>query len=937
MKVGSRVRALMLVLTFLVLATPFASAQIDLAATPEVEAPIETPIVEETPVVETTPEVTPDVTAEPEVVDPQPDGDGAVTPEAEEGDEPATTPESSPQTQAQSRAGDVEIMATRFVTIDLVTWDGGAVPAGTQVCIWNSEEWCQPWEGEALTFSPFSRDVEFWVEVPSDSDYDEVEGWLIVPTGAPTLQTITLHKKATVEFSVEVAGGGSVPAGTEVCVWGSDEGCLDWEGTALTFSVPPGTVEYEVRPGSGSGFANAFGTIDVAPGASVAHTATLEAPGTLNVTVVTADGGTLPGYVDVTVPQSLEYWGYYEGTPLTFHVTPGDVAWEVYLPWDSRYHETSGTISVASGESVDLVITLEPKDPGSLRVYLSTDLRQPVPAGTVVCIDMPAPESGDPIEGLCQTATGDSVFFPDLDRGDVDVTVTPPLGSGYLGGTWTYHVELGQTTRVWVALETGEEAFDATVEMTIRMSDGSPALFDGAACLVPGTADELYLELIYLGECIPPGDWTDNPDGSVTLGFQVPAGTYQYFATSTDGLHWAQGTVTAVSRDVTSVEIVFNAEPGSEKAIINASVETLVGEPVPAGTMLCVVGLGEAIGGDDEILEFCHLWTGAPIVVEVNAGPIVVAAIPPEDSDYRMGLGSIYKIVRPGQSYDETVILYPYEFDAGIEMIVSDEAPQSGDTVTYTIRAYGSAPMYARMAESGEAELSFEITDVLPDELSDMTVTCSGTFLPSVPSGTCADLEGNNLSVFGMYWLDGVFDVTVTVTGTITGEPGTVVTNTAYLHTRSYGEDVNSNDLDVNMVASTSLSAPLFQIAPDLPSASATLVIAGQVPVDPTPTPDPTPSPTPDPVDPTPSPTPDPVDPTPDPAEPGGTPTPGQTPAPGETPAAAETPAAVTALPNTGAGGNSVAPMLTILTLAAASLLAMGGMVIRSCAGHGRG
>src|SRR5690606_15252988 len=104
-------------------------------------------------VVETTPDVTPDVTPEPEVVDPQPDGDGAVTPEAE-GDEPAITPERSPQTQ--SRSGDVGIQAVTLITIDLVTSDGGPVPAGTEVCVSSSDEYCQVWTGETLTFSLYS-------------------------------------------------------------------------------------------------------------------------------------------------------------------------------------------------------------------------------------------------------------------------------------------------------------------------------------------------------------------------------------------------------------------------------------------------------------------------------------------------------------------------------------------------------------------------------------------------------------------------------------------------------------------------------------------------------------------------------------------------------------------------------------------------------------
>src|SRR5690606_9496483 len=282
--------------------------------------------------------------------------------------------------------------------------------------------------------------------------------------------------------------------------------------------------------------------------------------------------------------------------------------------------------------------------------------------------------------------------------------------------------------------------------------------------------------------------------------------------------------------------------------------------------------------------------------------------------------------VKAGETLHLTVTLLPIESPTTISMTVSDENPRSGDTVTYTIRATGTTGQWADVSTMAyEAPVHFEIIDELPIEVSNISVSCGGGYMPSIP-GTCYDLDGNSLTVFGGYWINSAFDITVTATGTVVGEPGTVVTNTAYLLTDRWRGEPQM--------------AIARYIPADSPSATAVLTIA-QDPVDPTPSPTPDPTETPDPG--TPVPTPDPTE-TPDPGTPvptetpapGETPAPDQTPAPGETPAAAGTPAAVTALPNTGAGGNATTPMIAILTLAAASLLAMGGMVIRGGAARGR-
>src|SRR5690606_31596058 len=147
MKYGRRVRALMLVLTVLMLASTLVSAQSEILATPDVEAPVEPPVVEETPTIEVTPE--------PDPVTPPPVEEDVVTPDTEpDPTAPVTPPESTPPTQ--SRSGDMSSQeATASISISLSTDDGGEAPTGTEVCVQNRQEpgmYCASWAGYTLTF-----------------------------------------------------------------------------------------------------------------------------------------------------------------------------------------------------------------------------------------------------------------------------------------------------------------------------------------------------------------------------------------------------------------------------------------------------------------------------------------------------------------------------------------------------------------------------------------------------------------------------------------------------------------------------------------------------------------------------------------------------------------------------------------------------------------
>src|SRR5690606_28109570 len=247
--------------------------------------------------------------------------------------------------------------------------------------------YCQVWTGETLTFSPYSSWTSYSVYVDQASGYLNIYDSISVGPGATVSLTLTLQKKATVAVSLIGPGGATVPDGTEVCVYGSDQYCQTWSGTALTFTVEGGRVWYDVTPPSDSGLAIVEGTWDIAQGASVFQTVTLQVATTLTVTVVTSDGGELPEYVEIYIAASPEGWRYFNGEPLTYTVAPGPVEYSVYSGGDNDlYRDVSGTVTVAEDGSTVLEIVLEPMDPGILRVYVQAEDGQPAPAGTQVCV-----------------------------------------------------------------------------------------------------------------------------------------------------------------------------------------------------------------------------------------------------------------------------------------------------------------------------------------------------------------------------------------------------------------------------------------------------------------------------------------------------------------------------------------------------------------------
>lgn len=813
------------------------------------------------------------------------------TPQQEEATEPGTRSAAETRIAAGEPSSPVEAAAASTLVIQLTTADGGEIPAGTEVCV-DSTEGCQAWAGTALTFTPGYNGPYYAVYVPDGSGYSDAYGSVFIPTGQTLTRTVVLQPVSTVQVDVTAAGGAAVPDGTEVCVDfdNGNSSCETWVGTTLEFTGNAGSGSIAVYPPDGSGFAPMFATFFVAAGATMQVPVELQAPGTLVITVVTADGGALPEDIELSVTPSDEGWATYDG-PVTFSVSPGVVTYRADVWGWTAYNDAYGAVEVGPGETVGIVVELQPKGPGVLKVYPTLENGQPAPAGTEVCVSMIEPHVGDPVEDLCQTFYGGYLAF-ELGEGWANVRVSPPEGSQLSSGKDSFYVELGHTTRAVMVLTPTLEAMDGALDITVRAEDGARLGGGAELCLQPGAS-------VLLGTCLVPYNTLYNEDGSVTYLFDLVGGEYSYQAFASGPYIWEQGTVTVVSGETTSLDIVLASNQDAEPVTLVLSIVTFDGAPVPDGTVACWGSL--YVNTEEQ----CALWEGEPLTVAATPGLVIYGAAPPEESGYLFAYNAIPRLVAPGETVEVEVVLFPRDTTTFISKTVSDESPRSGDTVTYTIRAAGIANGFGPLSYGYEARVDFEIFDMLPPNITDVEISCSGSFFESVP-GSCYELDGPNLTVFGQAGF-GAYDITITVTGTITGEPGEVVSNTACVTT---GRMIEVSAADIGA---------MHHDGPDsLVCDTADLTIAEDA-VEPSPSPSPSATPgTPEPTA------------TPGTPAPTGTPAPGTTPSPAaETPASTTTPQAVVALPNTGDGGGAAGTMLLAAGLGIAALLATAGAFVR--------
>lgn len=578
------------------------------------------------------------------------------------------------------------------------------------------------------------------------------------------------------------------------------------------------------------------------------------AVGTLVVTVVGSnpDHPVPPGaFVCVSDVWMCDTW---YGEPLTFTVPAGDYIVSFDMWEDSYYTDTLMPVSVLTGETVDVTLTLEPRQPGTLRLFISTDTAAPVPAGTVACVQQDATDYTDAIDTCLPVESGVVDFV--VNEGWVDVSVVTPDGSGFYGTSAQVWATGGTVSREYLVLE---DDADAVVIIDVATEDGQILNGHPSVCLQRVNTS--------LGHC----QWVSIPtydnDGGFNYEYHVPEGTWTWVVSPS--MHDASrylpvsGTVTVAFGDEITIEATLPLRSENDEARVTVDVITFGGEPAPNGTVVCVT---------DDLMEGpeCRAWNGDLQDYQVAAGNVIVDVQAPDESGYS-DFFTVMPLVPTGDQILVQAILYPLDLPLTMQVEVSDPEPQAGDLVTFWLTARGPG-------------FEFVIEDVLPDALTDVSIWCSGEYTSLLPGG-CAEIVNGTMMVPGFARNGEFIDMTIHVTGTIVGEPGTEITNQACVTVFHWTGN---------------------EIACD----AASLRIAGGVEPVPTETPDATPDPgeIPDPTE-TPVVTPDPVD-------------------PEEGDEAAATPETrVTKLPSTGTEPVSGSSLAAATALIAAMMLAGAGVL----------
>jgi hypothetical protein len=194
-------------------------------------------------------------------------------------------------------------------------------------------------------------------------------------------------------------------------------------------------------------------------------------------------------------------------------------------------------------------------------------------------------------------------------------------------------------------------------------------------------------------------------------------------------------------------------------------VSTPDASPLPAGTAICVTSAGD-------VQPVCSADGAASWTFPVVAGEIEYTVLAP---GYDLVFG--YDEVPAGEERVIDVVLEPAVGSGmNITKTVSDPNPLPGTEVEYEIHVWGTTPSME--------EINF--VDVLPAELSDVRVECEL-------------IEGFPISPSCAYPVDGyivgtivpddynddsdVYEMVVTVTGTVTSEPNVEFTNLACVST----------------------------------------------------------------------------------------------------------------------------------------------------------
>jgi uncharacterized repeat protein (TIGR01451 family) len=518
----------------------------------------------------------------------------------------------------------------------------------------------------------------------------------------------------------------------------------------------------------------------------------IAATGEVNFQVTTADGGSISAGFKICTWDPVNATQCSDADVSTWEVGIPEGEFDYWTEFQEPYLEIDVyDVPVAAGESLQIPIVLEMAELVDVTFDVSTSDGGAIPAGLEICVS-------DPVNGIdCSEAGATTWTVPVLSQGfnywthftdpyiDVDVEgVTLPAGEP---ATITIVLEPEPVleTNITKVVSDSNPAPGAQITYTVHAWGTSPhnaveindflpfeLTNETFSCEIAAGApqwsdscDDWWIEgagLVYGG--IDPDD-QGNYDVTFTVTATVPDEPGVQFINTAcafgerDMLRAEAAAGPIAGDECAAVTVVTQME--TEDASITVNVTTEDGSEVPAGTIICVT--------DEAMAEpTCTAAGLSSATFAVAAGGVMYDVLGP---GYAPVNG--YTPVEAGDNaVVDVVLVAELESDIFITKTASDLNPEPGARISYEIHVWGTSPSLAPI----------EFVDILPAELSDVRVSCEiVTGWTHEPS--CAyPLDG---TIVGSIMPDDynddsdAFEMVVTVTGTVTSEPGVTFINLA--------------------------------------------------------------------------------------------------------------------------------------------------------------
>ncbi|HVL25345.1 MAG TPA: hypothetical protein VM450_14745 [Thermomicrobiales bacterium] len=525
--------------------------------------------------------------------------------------------------------------------------------------------------------------------------------------------------------------------------------------------------------------------------AKVAPQVTIAATGEVNFQVSTADSGPIPAGFKICTWDPVNATQCSAADVSTWDVSIPEGEFDYWTEFQEPYLEIDVyDVPVAAGESLQIPIVLELAEMVDVTFDVSTSDGGAVPAGLQICVS-------DPVNGIdCSDAGATTWTVPVLSQGfnywtqftdpyiDVDVDdVTLPAGEPatiaivlepepelFTNITKTVSdnnpapgTEITYTVHAWGtsphnSVEISDFLpFELTNEtFSCEIAAGAPEWSD--------SCDDWWIEgvgLVYGG--IDPDD-QGNYDVTFTVTATVPEVEGVLFVNTACAFGEretmsAQAAAPIVGEECAAVTVVTQGE--TEPASVTVNVTTADDSPIPAETTICVETPVTAEPA-------CSAAGASSETFGVAAGVFYYYVFAPGHAPV-MGSGEVVA----GDTAEVDVVLVPeVESDIHITKTASDESPLPGDRISYEIHVWGTTP----------SEMPIQFVDLVPAELSEVRVSCE--LITGWTDGpSCAyPYDGRIVgSIMPDDYNDDsdVFEMVVTVTGTVSTDPGVTFTNIA--------------------------------------------------------------------------------------------------------------------------------------------------------------